>query len=311
MSIKVFRAGFSLIEVAIALLILGIILLNFQGIVQRIFEVDHQQTQQNDILRINDAINTFLSVNAFLPCPDTDSPPDGLENRVDGTVDSLIKVCADREGYLPYNDLGVKPKDAWGNDYYYRVHQRAESESYITQACQAASVLGRKGTSGNDDLWLCPDTSQFSCTSKADCEDATKGDCPSTCINTIDPRPNANVAPFFHLATPPFGTLSGGVGNDHIRIYHEDATSYADSGTDMDGGVVAVAVSWGSNGKSVYRYNDARNSCVAGTGTAAELANCADSRDFVDIKTGEGRDFITWATVNQAKIAIIGTGEFR
>ena len=310
MSIKVFKAGFSLIEVALSLVILGMILLNFQGIAKQLFEVDHQQTQQNDMLRINDAMNTFLSVNAFLPCPDTDSPPDGLENREDGTVDSTIKVCTDREGYLPYADLGVKSKDAWGNDYYYRVHQRAESEAYITQACRPASVLGREGTGGITNLSVCPASNQYYCKAEticsAQCKDVDSN--PVTCLDTIDPRPNANVAPFFHLATPPFGNVPG---EYNVRIYNENAASYDSDADDMDGGVVAVAVSWGANGDSVYRYSDTRNSCVAGTGTAAELANCADSRDFVDIRTGEGRDFITWATVNQAKVAIIGTGEFR
>ncbi|GKT12537.1 MAG: hypothetical protein ISEC1_P1515 [Thiomicrorhabdus sp.] len=277
----------------IGLFILGLISLNFQDVLQEVSEVDQQQTEQENMIRISEAMNTFLIVNAFLPCPDISIPPDGLEDR---TIVGGVGRCDSREGNLPYKNFGVKSQDAWGNDYYYRVNQRAESATYITDVCQSASVFGQSGTGNASNLWLCPDTSQYSCKTQLQCE----VECPSSCIRTIDPRPNLTSPPYFHLATPPFGTIAGSF---NLQIFDED-----DLVTYVDGSAVAVAISWGGNGKSVNRYNGSAD-CVGGT--AAELVNCKDDRNFVNIHTGENRDYISWVTMNQAKMALIATGEFQ
>jgi prepilin-type N-terminal cleavage/methylation domain-containing protein len=294
--------GFSLIEVAIGLLILGIITTSFYGVAKQLFETDHKQTELANMRTLQSSINIYLTVNAHLPCPDTDN--DGKENRSDGIS------CDAREGYLPYSDLGVKSKDAWGNEYYYRVNSRAENAGYITEICQSASVLGKAGAGQKTNLWLCPETNLYYCKAAGgpgDCNSV----CTDTCVNTIDPRPNVNgvasdTPPFFHLITPPVGTVSGA---SNLNIYNEDAAPYDGSIDPLGGGVVAVAVSWGANGKEVYRYDAGHVSC--GSGTAAENINCTNSRDFVDIRTGSGRDFMTWVTVSQAKVAIIGRGDLK
>lgn len=286
--------GFSLMEMAIALLILGLVIVSFQGIFKLLFDTDHKMREQQSMHRINSSLNTYLSVNAHLPCPDTDG--DGRENRVDS---SGILVCADREGGLPYEDIGVPATDAWGNAYYYRVHQRAEQSQYINQICEPASVLGLSGTRGTNNLWLCPTSNIYYCsasiTASTDC-DVTFNICDVPCTNSTDPRPAATPTspPYFHLATPPYGTVSGSM---NLRVYNEDSEQLGE-------GVVAVVVSWGANGDTVNRA-----SCSGGS--ALEMENCDDDRDFVDTQTGLDRDFITWVTVNQAKAAIIGTRAIR
>ncbi|MDG6774776.1 type II secretion system protein [Thiomicrorhabdus sp. ZW0627] len=293
MSIKS-QKGFSLIEIALGLLILSFVLAGFNGVFELVFDTDHKMEEQQNMERIDDSIQTYLSVNAYLPCPDTDG--DGVENR---TVTSGISVCDDREGTLPFNDLGVPEKDAWGNPYYYRVHQRAESSTYVNDICEPASVLGKSGTRTKANLWLCPATNIYYCsasiTAGSDCN-VSLGICSEPCTNTTDPRPllNSTKPPFFHLATPPYGGVTGSY---NLTVSDED-------GNQMGEGVVAVVVSWGANGNKVNR-----SSCSGGT--ADELENCDDDRNFVDTQTGKDRDFLTWVTVNQAKVAIIGTGEFR
>jgi hypothetical protein len=88
--------------------------------------------------------------------------------------------------------------------------------------------------------------------------------------------------------------------------------SETDNTLKLGEGIVAVIVSWGADGKQVNR------SLVSGTwndncsGTSSnELENCDDDSTFVDTLSGENRDFIRWVTVNQAKYALIGSGEFR
>lgn len=289
MSIRLLR-GFTLIEIAIALLVIAGLSTSIVAVYKTVFNTDHKLEEQQNMTRIAKALNTFLAVNSYAPCPDTDG--DGLEDR---TVSSGVSICNDREGGLPYNDLGVKEVDAWGNAYYYRVHQRAESSTYINDICEPASVLGLSGTRSKTNLWMCPDTNIYYCaasTASNNCDDA----CSSLCTNTTDPRPSTNTtsAPFFHLATPPYGTVSGSY---NLGIVDE-------AGTKIDEGVVAIAVSWGANGSEV-------NDTVCTSGTANEQENCDGDSNFVNIKTGENRDFVTWVTVSQAKVAIIGSGDFR
>jgi prepilin-type N-terminal cleavage/methylation domain-containing protein len=303
MNIKIiakFKQGFSLLEVAIGLLILGLSLTYFSGIFQLVSETEREKNERVNIYKVQDALNTFLAVNMFLPCPDTDN--DGHENRVD-----TIK-CDDREGYLPFKDLGTEGTDAWDNPYYYRVNQQAETSAYIRDVCKSSSVMGRAGSKVLGDLRLCPDSNIYYC-SVAGCSSA----CNATC-QSIDPRGTAQTPPYFHLATPPFGALAGSY---NLQVYPQSATPYDDSngfpfGGDGGNGTVAMVVSWGANGDQVYRYNDSRHSAGCdSSATAAEFENCDDDRLFVDTKTGENRDFITWISVNQAKMALIYNGEFR
>jgi len=293
--------GFSILEVALGLLIVGVLLTMFAGIFQLLSETEKEKVERIGIYEVQNALNTFLAVNMFLPCPDTDN--NGTENR------AVDLSCSDREGYLPYKDLGINGTDAWGNPYYYRVNQQAENSAYISDVCSSASVMGNGGVkSGADaagDLRLCPDSNIYYC-SLGGCD----AGCDSTCVE-LDPRTNDQLPPYFHLATPPFGSLAGSF---NLQVYPQTDTAYDGSdgnpfGGPLGNGTVAVALSWGANGKETYRYGAASNSCVSGT--LAELENCDDDRVFVDMKTGEGRDYITWVTVNQAKMALIYTGEFR
>lgn len=293
------QSGFSLMEIAIGMLILGTILVSMTDVYEFMLDSNRQSQEQKSIKAIDDAVNTYLVVNRYLPCPDTDTVPDGVENR---TEVAGVSYCTSREGGLPYTDLGVQALDAWGNAYYYRVHQRADvaiANDYINEICQPASVLGLSGTRGADDLWMCPETNIYYCKdagSASTCDNV----CPSACIDTIDPRPATSVGspPFFHLATPPYGSLYGD-GNIVMR----DA-----GGNQLGEGVVAVVVSWGANGKTVYR-NVSGSNCTGAT--TDELENCDNDRNFVNTQTGLDRDFVTWVTVNQAKMALIQTGAYR
>lgn len=300
MNIKItskFKQGFSLLEISVGLLILGLSLTYFSGIFQLMSETEREKNERVNIYKVQDALNTFLAVNMFLPCPDTDN--DGHENRSD-----TIK-CDDREGYLPFKDLGTDAVDAWGNPYYYRVNQQAANDLDIRDVCKSASVMGRSGLKLLGDLRLCPDSNIYYC-SESGCNSA----CDALC-QSIDPRGSVQEPPYFHLATPPFGALAGSY---NLQIYPQSATPYDDSngypfGGDGGNGTVAIAISWGANGDQVYRYLGSDPACTGGS--VAELENCDDDRMFVDTKTGENRDFITWISVNQAKMALIYNGEFR
>jgi len=292
------QRGFSLIEVAVALVIIGLIIGSFTGLYELILNTDREKRERVSIHKIHKSLNTFMAANMHLPCPDSDN--DGHENR------DADKSCTGREGYLPYKDIGVDALDAWGNYYYYRVNQQTENLSDITNICSSASVMGNGGTKSLGTLKLCPDTNIYYC-NVGGCSSACS---PTSCID-VEPRSADEVPPYFHLATPPFGSEPG---SDNLKIYSESASPFDNTngrayGGDDGNGTVAVVISWGANGNQTFRYTSSSSSCTAGS--SAELENCDNDRVFADTKTGENRDYLTWITVNQAKMALIYNGEFR
>lgn len=115
--------GFTLIEMAIVLVIITILIgglampLSAQIQARRIAEtkttLEEARTALIGYAMTHNATNT--PTHHYLPCPDTDAPPDGRENRTSDTT------CAASQGVLPWADLGIAPQDAWGNRLRYAV----------------------------------------------------------------------------------------------------------------------------------------------------------------------------------------------
>ncbi|MBD3822634.1 MAG: type II secretion system protein [Thiotrichales bacterium] len=281
------QRGFSLLEIAIGVLILGLIIAGFNGVFKLIYDTDHIVEERANMDRIERALKMYLRVNLHLPCPSVDV--DGHEDR-----DSATDVCTKREGYLPFNDIGVSDKDAWGNPYFYRVLQRATGTGYIHDICEPASVFGKSGALDIGILSVCDVTQTYYCKSSGD---LTASDmCVGGTLNNplTDPR-TSSAAPYFHFATPPWGGVSGSY---NLIVQNEQ-------GDQLDEGVVALVISWGANGKELRRYVQTDPACSGATASASELENCDayTDRTFVDTKTGENRDFLVWVTVNDAKLA--------
>lgn len=112
------QRGFTLIELAIVMVILTILAGGLLVPLTRRIELQHIESTKKTLDEARDALIGFaLSHSAgdgrpYLPCPDTNN--DGLEDRA-GTV------CSGETGNLPWVTLGLASMDAWGNRLTYGV----------------------------------------------------------------------------------------------------------------------------------------------------------------------------------------------
>ena len=135
MSVRVAKCrGFSILEIVIALAIMGILLFSGGKLVQTTRDFDDVAENKRYMNQVHDMLLTFVQVNGFLPCPDTDG--DGAENRI-GTDFR----CADHFGTIPFLDLGVSAKDAWNQPLRYAVNRRTATSADISNSDLTASYF--------------------------------------------------------------------------------------------------------------------------------------------------------------------------
>lgn len=107
-------AGFTLIELAVAVfiiaLLLGSILVPLATQVEQ-RQIGETQKKQEEA---RDALTGFALANGYLPCPAI-SATNGQEDRAAGGA------CNKRDGFIPWETLGVSRSDAWGRLYRYSV----------------------------------------------------------------------------------------------------------------------------------------------------------------------------------------------
>jgi len=104
--------GFTLVEMAIVLLVFGLVIGGLMGPLQTQLESLDRKATVKEIGLIKEAIVGFALRNGRIPCPDADS--DGAEDIVSGD-------CANAEGTLPWATLGVGDLDGWKRPFTYRV----------------------------------------------------------------------------------------------------------------------------------------------------------------------------------------------
>lgn len=139
------QSGFSLIEIAIVLIIFGLLLTMF------LTPLGTQRNLQNraktNVLldTAKEALFGYAIVNGHLPCPDTDAVPDGIENR------NSAGDCANDNGVLAWDTLGITKVDAWDHYFTYRVDATFSNSTsrFTINDAESSSGININGMSGN------------------------------------------------------------------------------------------------------------------------------------------------------------------
>ena len=113
--------GFTLVEMAIVLLIVGLLLGGGLTVLTTQLEQQRVKDTQRLLDEVREALTGFAIANGRLPCPApataaTGSALAGLEPNP-----LVVGGCANLAGVLPWATLGVNETDAWGNRFTYRV----------------------------------------------------------------------------------------------------------------------------------------------------------------------------------------------
>jgi prepilin-type N-terminal cleavage/methylation domain-containing protein len=163
------QTGFTLIEIAIVLLIVTILL----GYTVAMFPIQQELKQyrqvNSEMEKIKDALIGFAQVNGRLPCPDTNT--DGRENDLDvwdiendaAGTDNFIDSCAAYEGLVPMTTLGLQGKadsnnnllDPWGGTYRYAISDMDESLDSVIDLVSPNGIRAEGISNVRPDLKIC------------------------------------------------------------------------------------------------------------------------------------------------------------
>lgn len=107
--------GFTLVEMAIVLVIVGLLVAAFLTPLSAQIEQRNYIDTENSLQEIKEALIGYASSHGHFPCPAV-SPTNGAEDRT-------LTVCTGgkRVGILPWSELGVPQLDSWGHLYRYSV----------------------------------------------------------------------------------------------------------------------------------------------------------------------------------------------
>lgn len=113
--------GFTLVEMAIVLVIVGLLLGGLLMPLSAQVEQRRISETQKTLDEIKEALIGFAISKGYLPCPDK-TGVGGAGTANDGQEDvAATGACVNQEGNIPWATLGVADVDGWGNRIHYRV----------------------------------------------------------------------------------------------------------------------------------------------------------------------------------------------
>ncbi|MDD5240479.1 MAG: prepilin-type N-terminal cleavage/methylation domain-containing protein [Sulfuricella sp.] len=114
-------SGFTLVEMAIVLVIIGLLLGGLLMPLSAQIEGRRISETQKALDEINQALIGFAVANGRLPCPAPATTATGAAGAGIEPAPIVAGGCANAAGVLPWATLGVSETDSWGRRYTYRV----------------------------------------------------------------------------------------------------------------------------------------------------------------------------------------------
>ncbi|MBU0991964.1 MAG: LamG domain-containing protein [Proteobacteria bacterium] len=127
--------GFSLVEMAVVMVIIGIIISIMATTMPSVIQTGKIKKAEAIIDNVDRSLEAYIVIKGRCPCPDTDLKPNsaldpnvdpyGFENRDDGgTEDPSDDTCDSYSGYLPFKSIGItSAEDNWRNRIRYAVNE--------------------------------------------------------------------------------------------------------------------------------------------------------------------------------------------
>ena len=139
------QKGFTLIELAIVLVIVGVLLGGFIGSLASRIETTRYDETRGELEDIKAVLiaHAFSVSGPYLPCPDSDG---------DGEAELTCAAAGEDTGGLPWVTLGLGAADAWNNRYEYWVKKTFSDSATVFGLSTSAN--GRIETRSNDGTTL-------------------------------------------------------------------------------------------------------------------------------------------------------------
>lgn len=248
--------GFTLVEMAIVLVVIGIVLAGVLGTFKAQMDNSRTRETQQSLTDIREALIAFALSNGRLPCPadptlTSTAAGAGLED-----PNPVVNRCNRLNGVIPWATLGVKELDAWGGRFSYSVSDDYTADDYTSQL-----------------PWPTSPPAPFDPVKDATAKDrasrfARKLSAPSEVCSLVDPEPPAPAAPHITITTT-FGLCTGQyptTGRIDVRVAAPAASALVAQK------VAAVIVSHGKN--RLGSFGSGGGARLAGAvGDEAENAN--------------------------------------
>lgn len=103
--------GFSLLEMAVVLIMLALLMGGMLMPLQAQFEYQKLRQTNQSLAEIKDALIGFAMIHGRLPCPSYITNPAQADFGVEA---SSCDATVSSDGYLPWKTIGVNETDAWG-----------------------------------------------------------------------------------------------------------------------------------------------------------------------------------------------------
>ncbi len=141
-NLKISQAGFSLIELAVVLVIISILISGFIGTLGSRIDTTRQiETKETlEMIKVSLYGYAMAKLNPLgvtrLPCPDVDN--DGVEDLVPPGLTQCTALTT--HGNLPWVTLGIERGDAWSSTYSYWVADEYSNTAGFTLATNASGT---------------------------------------------------------------------------------------------------------------------------------------------------------------------------